>query len=331
MVTSKDIIGNLTGAGRGESPAYYLSLYIFLFDWGFETMIVEMRYHVASLVAVFLALGLGIVLGANLGRTVNLQMEKQIDRLEQMYQKNRVDLQTSLQAKENELEIANQFQRAIIPNLIANRLLGKRIAIIRTNDSINFKYAKGLYNLLRQAGAEVTSITTIAKIVNTSDPQFKTELVDAFDISMSQEKDLFPQIAARMVQIISQGQGGFQLFYLQNKELVQLWGDYNRGYIDTIIFFGGGVTPESNHQVEIDQPLLDAARKIPGMTLIGVEPSFSTQSYMRVYQMRCQGTIDHIETSPGELSVVLQLASGKRGFYGIKDTARRLMPEFSLP
>ena len=54
-------------------------------------MIVEMRYHVASLVAVFLALGLGIVIGANLGRTVNLQMEKQIDRLEQMYQKNRDD------------------------------------------------------------------------------------------------------------------------------------------------------------------------------------------------------------------------------------------------
>lgn len=294
-------------------------------------MIVEMRYHVASLVAVFLALGLGIVLGANLGRNVNLHMEKQINRLEQMYQKNRVDLQTALQAKESELEIAGQFQKAIIPNLIANRLLGKRIAIIRTNDSIHFKYAKGLYNLLRQAGAEVTSITTIAKVFNTSDPQFITELADAFNITMLQEKDIFPAVAARMIQIITQGQGSFQLTYLQNKELVQLWGDYNRGYIDTIIFFGGGMTPESNHQVQIDQPLLEAARKIPGMMLAGVEPSFCTQSYMRVYQMRCQGTVDDIETSPGELSVVLLLASGKRGFYGIKDTARKLMPDFSLP
>jgi hypothetical protein len=294
-------------------------------------MIVEMRYHVASLVAVFLALGLGIVLGANLGRTVNIHMEKQIDRLEQMYQKNRVDLQAALQAKENELEIANQFQKAIIPNLIANRLLGRRIAIIRTNDSIHFNYVKGFYNLLRQAGAEVTSITTMAKVLNINDPQFKTELLNAFDIGMIQDKDIYPAIATRVIQIISQGQGSFQLMFLQNKELVQLWGDYNRGYIDTLIFFGGGMTPESNHQLEIDQPLLDAARKIPGITLVGVEPSFCTQSYMRVYQMRCQGTVDDIETSPGELSVVLLLASGKRGFYGIKDTARRLMPEFSLP
>lgn len=308
-----------------------IGLDAFLKKGDIETMIVEMRYHVASLVAVFLALGLGILLGANLGRTVNLEMEKQIDRLEQMYKKNRIDLQASLQAKENELEIANQFQRHIIPNLISNRLLGKRIAIIRTNESIDFKYVKGLNNLLRQAGAEVTSITTIAKVFKMDDPQFKTELVDAFDIPMTQEKDIFPQVAARIVQIISQGQGSFQLMYLQNKEMVQLWGDYNRGYIDTIIFFGGGLTPESNHQHEIDQPLIDAARKISGMTLIGVEPSFCTQSYMRVYQMRCHGTIDHIETSPGELSVVLLLASGKRGFYGIKDTARRLMPDFSLP
>jgi hypothetical protein len=293
-------------------------------------MIVDMRYHVASLVAVFLALGLGIIIGANLGRTVNLQMEKQIDRLEQMYQKNRVDLQASLQIKENELEIANQFQKAIIPSLITNRLIGRRIAIIRTNDSVNFKYAKELTNLLRQAGAEVTSITSIMKMFNFTDPQFKTELVDAFDIPMAFEKDLFPAIANKIVQIITQGQGSFQLMYLQNKELVQLWGDYNKGYIDTIIFLGGGMTPESNHQVEIDQPLMDAVRKISGITMIGVEPSFVTQSYMRVYQIKCQGTIDNIETPPGELTLVYLLASGKRGFYGVKDTARRLMPDVKL-
>lgn len=294
-------------------------------------MIVEMRYHVASLVAVFLALGLGIVIGANLGRTVNLQMEKQIDRLEQMYQKNRDDLQASLQTKETELEIAGQFQRAIIPSLIANRLLGKRVAIIRTNDSINFKYARDLYNLLHQAGAEVTSITSITKVFNFNDPQFKTELADAFDISIASENDLFQTIAAKIIQIITQGQGSSQLIYLQNKELVQLWGDYNRGYIDTLIFFGGGTTPQNDYSLEIDQPLMDAARKIPGITVIGVEPSISTQSYMRVYQMRCQGTIDNIETPPGQLSLVLLLASGKRGFYGIKDTAHRLMPDFNWP
>jgi hypothetical protein len=295
-------------------------------------MIIDLRYHVVSIVAVFLALGLGIIIGANLGKTVNLEYEKQIDRLELTYQKIREDqklLQTSLQAKDNEIEISNQFQKAIVPNLITNRLLGKRIAIIRTNETVNFKYPKQLVSLLRQAGAEVTSITTFTKTLNLNDPQFKTELVDAFDLPMADESNLLGSVFLKTAQIIIRGQGSSQLAFLQNKELIQLWGEYNRGYIDTVIFWGGGTTPESNHQNDIDLPLLDAMRKI-GVTIIGVEPSFVPDSYMRLYQAKCQGTVDNIDTPPGEVTLVYLLASGKKGYYGVKDTARGLIPAFKL-
>jgi hypothetical protein len=296
-------------------------------------MIVDMRYHVASLVAVFFALGLGILIGANIGeRAINLQFEKQIAHLEQTYQKIRDDqklLQGSLQIKEDELEIANQFQKAIIPNLITNRLIGRRIAFIRTNETVEFKYAKQLVNLLRQAGAEVTSITSCSKVLNLTDPQLKTEIVDAFDLPMIEDNGLFNLISNKIIKIISQGQGSSQLLYLQNKNLVQLWGDYNKGYVDTIIFLGGGKTPESNHSKEIDLPLLEAVKK-NGIITIGVEPSFVTESYMRLYQTKCQGTVDNVETPPGEVTLVYLLASGKKGFYGIKDTARDLIPAFKL-
>lgn len=296
-------------------------------------MIIDFRYHVVTLVAVFIALGLGILIGANLGKTVNLQFEKQIDHLETTYEKIRDDqkiLQATLQVKENELEIANQFQKAIIPTLISNRLVGKRVAIIRTNDTIDFKYAKNLVDMLRQAGAEVTSVTSLTKIMNLSDPQFKTELVDAFDLPMKDEKDLLPEINLRILQIIASGQGTFQLQYLQGKEIAQLWGDYNRGPVDELIFLGGGMTPESDHQKEIDLPLLDAARKLNGVMAIGVEPSVALQSYMRIYQLKCQVTVDNIETAPGEVSLVYLLMSGKKGHYGIKDTARGLIPAMKL-
>ena len=296
-------------------------------------MIVDMRYHVASLVAVFLALGLGILVGANIGgRAINLQFEKQIAKLEQTYEKIREDqklLQSSLQIKESELEIANQFQKAIIPNLITNRLIGRRIAIIRTNETVDFKYGKQLVNLLRQAGAEVTSITSLTKVISPADPQFKTELVDAFDLPMTEDTQLFSQISNKIIKIITQGQGSSQLLYLQNKNLVQLWGEYNKGYVDTIIFLGGGKTPESNHTKEVDLPLLEAVRR-NGIVAIGVEPSFVTESYMRLYQTRCQGTVDNVETPPGEATLVYLLASGKKGFYGTKDTARDLIPAFKL-
>lgn len=295
-------------------------------------MIIDLRYHVVSLVAVFLALGLGITVGVNLGRGANKQLENQIVRLEETYGKIREDqklLQASLQAKDNEIEIANQFQKAIVPSLTMNRLLGRRIAVIRTNNTVDFKYVKKLVGLMRQAGAEVTSVTTFSKTINLSDQQFKTELVDAFDLPMLEEKSLIPVLSQRLIQIIIKGQGSSQLIYLQNKDLVQLWGDYNRGYVDTLVFFGGGTTPESNHQTETDQPLLDAVRKF-GITVVGVEPSFVDESYMRLYQSKCQGTVDNVDTSPGEVALVYLLASGKKGFYGIKDTARALVPEFKL-
>lgn len=295
-------------------------------------MIVDMRYHVASLVAVFLALGLGIVVGANLGVSTNPQFEKQIEQLEQTYQKIRTDqksLEASLQLKNNELEIANQFQNAIVPSLVGNRLLGKRIAIIRTNDSIDFKYAKQVVNLLRRAGAEVTSITSITKPFDFSDPQFQTELVQAFNLNTGSAKDLFPLVCSKMMQIIVQGQGSLELLFLQNKDLIQLWGDYNRGYVDTLIFLGGGMNPESDHQKELDLPLLESVRKT-GVTVVGVEPSFVTNSYMRLYQSKSLGTVDNIDTAPGEVSLVYLLANGKRGYYGVKDTARSLLPALKL-
>ncbi len=295
-------------------------------------MIIDLRYHVVSIVSVFLALGLGIVIGASLGHSANSQLEKQLERLELTYENIRHDqkmLQASLEAKNYEIEIANQFQKAIIPNLIVNRLLGKRIAIIRTNSDVDFKYAKKLVNLLRQAGAEVTSVTSITKVLDLSDPQFRTELLDAFDLPATDDKTLLATVYNKIIQIILKGEGTSQLFYLQNRDLIQLWGDYNRGAVDTLVFLGGGMNPENNHQREIDLPLLDAVRKT-GTTVVGVEPSFVTESYMRTYQSKCQGTVDNIDTSPGEATLVYLLASGKKGFYGIKDTARALIPEFKL-
>jgi len=295
-------------------------------------MIVDFRYHVVSLVGIFLALGLGIIIGVNFGKTANLEFESQIQRLEDTYQKIREDqklLRASLENKDNELEVADQFQRAILPNLIVNRLLGKKIAIIRTNTSVDFKYAKQIVNLLRQAGAEVTSITTFVKPVDWTNPQLKTEIIDAFDLIMSEEKNLSNQLYLKIAQIIIYGQSGAQLLYMQNKDLVQLWGDYNRGYIDTVVFLGGGQSVSSDYQKELDQPLLEVFRK-QKIIIIGVEPSFVSNSYMRLYQSKCRGTVDNIETPPGEATLVYLLASGKKGHYGVKDTARGLIPAFKL-
>jgi hypothetical protein len=259
-------------------------------------MIIDFRYHVVSLVAVFLALGLGIIVGINFGKNENLGVDRQIERLEQTYQKIREDqklLQTSLQTKEAMLQSAEQFQKAILPNLILNRLLGKRIAIIRTNDAVDFNYAKNLVNMLKQAGAEVTSVTTFLKPLDLDDPQFKAETVAAFGLTAVDEKNLPTVVWKKTLESIIGGAGNTELLFLQNNDYVKLWGEYNRGYTDTLIFFGGANSPETDQAKNLDLPLLESLRRVD-VKLIGVEPSFVTQSYMRQYQAKLKGTIDNV-------------------------------------
>jgi hypothetical protein len=295
-------------------------------------MIIDLRYHVVSLVAVFLALGLGIIVGINFGKNENLGVDRQINRLEQTYQKIREDqkvLQTSLQNKEASLQSAEQFQKAILPNLILNRLLGKRVAIIRTNDAIDFTYTKNLMDLLKQAGAEVTSVTSFLKAPDLTDLQLKSGTTAAFGLTAADDKNLMSAVWKKALQSIITGDGNAELAYLQSQDLVKLWGEYNRGYIDTLIFFGGANTVENDQEKTIDQPLIEAVRKLD-VRVIGVEPSFVTQSYMRLYQSKLKGTIDNVDTPPGEMTLVYMLASGNTGHYGTKETARRLIPEFKL-
>jgi hypothetical protein len=293
-------------------------------------MIVDFRYHVASLVAVFIALGLGVILGLNIGKIASRQLSQQLERLEQTYQKIREDqkvMEINLQAKTNELQVANKFQRAIIPKLTANKLLGRRVAIVRTNETVDFKYAQQLVDALRQAGAEVTSITTITHKWNPGDVKYKIELENALGLAGADLKKLPDISATRLAQMIVQGQNSSVLSVLQSKELLQLWGNYHRGYIDTVVVLGGSQDHENDHQQILDAHLLDAFRKA-GVRLYGVEPTTVSFSYMRLYQSKCNGTVDNIEMPAGATTLVYLLASGQRGFYGVKETARSLFPDF---
>ena len=78
-------------------------------------------------------------------------------------------LQASLEAKNNEIEVANQFQKKrSSPSLIVNRLLGKRDRDhSHLTATLILKYAQKLVDLLRQAG-KVTSVTSITKVLDFS-------------------------------------------------------------------------------------------------------------------------------------------------------------------
>lgn len=86
-------------------------------------MIVDIRYHIASLAAVFLALALGILIGTSMisSDAINEQQKKMIEGLEKEFavlrEENKVNADALMQAQE---VIANQqkFNERVLPLLV---------------------------------------------------------------------------------------------------------------------------------------------------------------------------------------------------------------------
>ena len=58
-----------------------------------------------------------------------------------------------------------------------------------------------------------------------------------------------------------------------------------------------------------------------GVPVVGVEPTRVEQSAMPVFQRHGLSTVDGVDEELGKLALVLLLAGGDRGDYGLRDTA----------
>lgn len=113
---------------------------------------IDFRYHVVSLVSVFLALAVGIALGAGpLKGPLGAKLSDQVQVLRQQ-QTTLNDLNGSLQA---ELRHRENFETELIPSLVAHRLTGRTVAVVTLPDS-DTGSLKLLSSGLTGAGATIT-------------------------------------------------------------------------------------------------------------------------------------------------------------------------------
>ncbi|ROS74297.1 copper transporter [Cellulomonas sp. PhB143] len=88
---------------------------------------IDFRYHIVSLISVFLALAVGIILGAGpLQGTLGEQLSGQVDQL----RTERNDLRDQLNAGKATLDDADDFIEASGPELVAGSLEGRRVAVV---------------------------------------------------------------------------------------------------------------------------------------------------------------------------------------------------------
>ena len=119
---------------------------------------ISLRYHIVSLVAVFLALALGIVVGSTVLQEGTVSVLRATS--------DRVRKESDENSRRN-VELAKQngdlqrFGASVLPQLVQDRLKGRSVVLVDT-DKVDSGLRDGVRKVLEDAGAEVDGQITFA-------------------------------------------------------------------------------------------------------------------------------------------------------------------------
>ena len=94
---------------------------------------IDFRYHLVSLIAVFLAVTLGIVIGTTaLNGPILDDLESQVDALEQ----DKRSLEDRSQTLQGRLDSTDQFQLAVAPALVDDALADSSVLLVLADEDV---------------------------------------------------------------------------------------------------------------------------------------------------------------------------------------------------
>jgi Copper transport outer membrane protein, MctB len=140
---------------------------------GEPLLVIDFRYHLVSLIAVFLAVALGIVIGTTaLNNPISADIEARVDQLEQ----DKRQLEDRTQELTTEIESADAFEQAVAPALVDGTLEGRSVVVLATSDEVAPELLEQVGGLLTEAGASVTGVVRL--LPEYSDPATAAGLRD---------------------------------------------------------------------------------------------------------------------------------------------------------
>ena len=305
---------------------------------------VSFRYHVVTIVAVFLAIGLGILMGTTVVKQgVIEELRNRADaavKTTHGLQKDVTDLRGQLQGWNN---VAPQLQHV----LVTGQLAGRSVVVV-TSEGVDFSEIDGVRKILGDAGANVSGVLVMTSRMALTDDGLRQRLAGVLGLSgPSDQAELSRQAAAALALRLSGGappdmktanlidqlaQGQF----LQ-KQFVGSGGVQQLGGADqpVVVLGGGGGAPAVDPQAFF-VPLVDSL--VQSNHPVVVAETFDT-SYDFVSLIRQDGgadgrvlTVDDADQMPGRVALVLglrnMLDSGAGGCqdFGVKPGACGSIP-----
>jgi hypothetical protein len=308
--------------------------------------VVSFRFHLVSLVAVFLALGVGVLTGTTvINRGIVARLREQTAEFERRTKA----LEEDVVRLESQVETWNAFGEEIMDALLAGRLDGQRVVVV-TQEGTDDASIDGVLAALRLAlgdedGALVGPFSVTGRMALRSEAD-RTELATILGANPTSEPEVLQaQAANRVAQRLAFGAPGDDVLegligagflvdegpQLSEVELQDLGGEG-----ELVLTVAGGPAGTGLDPERFMVPLVSDLAS-DGATVAAAEPASDDGSGPSfVSLLRTDGAVsariatqDNVDQRPGQIGIVLaleDLARGVAGHYGTEDGTDGVVP-----
>jgi len=282
----------------------------------------DLRYHVASLAAVFIALVIGIVVGVGLSESGVARQAELQNAKRDLAAERAANAQLSSQLKEYG-RTQNAFRDAY-PFLMDQRLNKKRIAVLFVGPIDG-----GVRDAIERTLADADASSGIPlRLFSLKLPVDEAELTrtlqgagPAFSPYAGEERlgALGRALAAEFVK-----GGETPLWAALAPKLVEQRSGGLTEPADGVVVVRT-VPPQGGATARLLSGLVSAL-PVQGVPAVGVEESDAEESAVPTFRDRDLSTVDDIDLSTGRFALALLLADAASGAYGVKETADGVLP-----
>jgi Copper transport outer membrane protein, MctB len=275
----------------------------------------DLRYHVASLAAVFLALIIGILVGVGISGPVDSAKTKFLEEQVAKYQRQLDQTSTRKNADKREQQAALEYIDETYPVLVRNRLRGKQVAVVYVG-SYDGGTRSAVEGLLADSGAQVLRLRALKVPIDVR--QLDASLRGQPAAAGLRGKKNVEELGRALGQELMLG-GDTPLWDSLNDALVNEVDGTNKGPADGVVV----VRTAEPQRGATSRFLLGLYAGLGSVAVpaVGVEQTEAKYSATRAFAAANLSSVDDVETRIGRLATVLLLAGAPSGQYGMKKSA----------
>jgi copper transport outer membrane protein MctB len=275
----------------------------------------DLRYHVASLAAVFLALIIGILVGVGISGPVDSAKTKFLEEQVAKYQRQLDQTSTRKNADKREQQAALEYIDETYPVLVRNRLRGKQVAVVYVG-SYDGGTRSAVEGLLADSGAQVLRLRALKVPIDVR--QLDASLRGQPAAAGLRGRKNVEELGRALGQELMLG-GDTPLWDSLNDALVNEVDGTNKGPADGVVV----VRTAEPQRGATSRFLLGLYAGLGSVAVpaVGVEQTEAKYSATRAFAAANLSSVDDVETRIGRLATVLLLAGAPSGQYGMKKSA----------